>query len=158
MNTFKFITLFLITTFALGGCGLKKNEGEIIATIGNYSLYKQDFMAEAELYPSAYRNEVTKEELLSNLIQKKILLIEAQRQRLDKEPEFTKVIQRFWEQSLLKTLLEKKSKEILSSISASEKDKTQKAGKLIKEWFDGLEKNTRVGVNKKALEKLDPYF
>ncbi|MFH0771476.1 MAG: hypothetical protein V1933_02530 [Candidatus Omnitrophota bacterium] len=156
MKKSKFIMLFLIVLIAAGGCNSKKSEGDIIATIGDYSLYKKDFLAEAELYPDAYRNEVTKEELLSNLIQKKVLLMEAQREKLDKEPEFTKTIQRFWEQSLLKVMLEKKSKEILSSMPASDGDRTQKAGKLIKEWFDGLEKNTKVRVNKKALEGMDP--
>ena len=123
--------------------------------IGDYSLYKEDFLSELSLYPTEYRNKVPKEQLLNDVIEKKVLLLEARRQGLDRNPEFMKMVERFWEQSLLRSLLNKKSEEILSSIPGTEKDRNQKASGMIKAWIAGLEKKTKIDINVEALEKTD---
>lgn len=143
--------VFLIATC---GCAEKGPKKEVIAAIGDYSLYKEDFLSELSLYPPEYRNNVTKEQLLNDIIEKKVLLLEAQRQGLDRDPEFMRMIERFWEQSLLRSLLNRKSEEFLSSIPKSEKDRNQKASQMMKLWILGLEKNTKVDINRRALEKI----
>lgn len=146
--------VFLIV--ALDGCTRGKSNKEVLVTIDNYALYKEDFLSEARLYPPAYRENLTKEQILDDLIQKKLLLLEAQRQGLDKEPTFMKMVERFWEQSLLRSLLEKKSKEILSSMQkVPEEERSQKAGQIMQQWINNLRNNAKIQINKGALEKIE---
>ena len=136
------------------GCGAKDTKKEVIAVIGDYSLYKEDFLSELSLYPPEYRNKVPKEQLLNDIIEKKVLLLEAQRQGLDRDPEFMKMIERFWEQGLLRSLLNKKSDEVLGSIPRTEEDRNKKASEMIKSWIAGLENNAKVKINREALGKI----
>ncbi|MFH1778673.1 MAG: hypothetical protein ABH847_01390 [Candidatus Omnitrophota bacterium] len=146
--------VFLIVT--LDGCTRVKSDKEVLVTIDNYSLYKEDFLSEARLYPPSYREKLTKEQILDDLIQKKLLLLEAQRQGLDKDPTFMKMVERFWEQSLLRSLLEKKSKEILSSMQkVPEEERSQKATQIMQQWIDSLKKKAKIKINKDALEKIE---
>ena len=141
--------------FSAAGCAEKGPKKEVIATIGDYSLYKEDFLSELSLYPPEYRNSIPKERLLNDVIEKKVLLLEARRQGLDRDPEFMKTVERFWEQSLLRSLLNKKSGEALSSIPETEKDRNRKASGMIKAWIAGLEKNTKIDINREALKNID---
>ena len=155
MKTISRLVVIAVILTAVAGCAKEKPAKEVLATIGNYSIYKEDLVSEAELYHPAYRKTVTKEEMLDDLIKKKIMLMEAQRQGLDKKPEFLKMVQRFWEQSLLRSLLDKKSKEILSSLKGPEEERNKKAAQMMQEWVDSLEKNVKVKINKEALEKIE---
>lgn len=155
MKTISCLVVLAVILTAFAGCAKERPSKEILATIGNYSIYKEDLVSEAELYHPAYRKTVTKEEMLNDLIKKKIMLMEAQRQGLDKKPEFLKMVQRFWEQSLLRSLLDKKSKEILSSLKGPEEERNKKAAQMMREWVDNLEKNVTVKINKEVLEKTE---
>lgn len=155
MKTISRLVVLAVILTAFAGCAKEGPSKEILATIGNYSIYKEDLVSEAELYHPAYRKTVTKEEMLGDLIKKKIMLMEAQRQGLDKKPEFLKMVQRFWEQSLLRSLLDKKSKEILSSLKGPEEERNKKAAQMMQEWVDNLEKNVTVKINKEVLEKTE---
>ncbi len=155
MKTISRLVLLAFILTALAGCAREKHGKEVIATIGDYSLYKEDFISEAELYPPAYRKTLTKEGMLDELIKKKIMLMEAERQGLDKKPEFLKMVQRFWEQSLLRSLLDKKSKEILSSLKGPAEERNKKAGQMMQEWVNDLGKDVKIRINKEALEKIE---
>jgi len=145
----------VLSIFALNSCAREELPKEVLATINDYSLYTEDFLSEAKLYPPSHRESLTKEQILDNLIQKKLLLLEAQRQGLDKDPAFMKMVERFWEQSLLRSLLEKKSKEILSSIQAPEEERSRKASQSMQQWVDALRKNAKIRINKDVLKKLE---
>ncbi|HOX09045.1 MAG TPA: hypothetical protein PLV09_06265 [Candidatus Omnitrophota bacterium] len=141
-------------SLCLHGCSRQRHDREAIATIGSYSLYRDDFISELSLYPPEYRQKVTKQQILDGIIQKKILLLEAQRRGLDRDPQFMKMVERFWEQSLLRSLLDMRSEEILSGIPETDKDRNAKAGEVLRAWVEELEKNTPVKVNDDALEKI----
>ncbi len=144
-----------VLIFALNGCAKERPVKEVLATIDNYTLYAEDFLAEAQLYPPSYREKLTKEQILDDLIQKKILLLEAQRQGLDRDPAFMKMVEHFWEQSLLRSLLEKKSKKILSTIQVPEEERSQKASQMMQGWVEDLKVGAKIRINKEALEKID---
>ena len=143
----------LILLVAASGCRAKTPQKEVIARIGNYSLYKEDLLAELSFYPPDYRNKIPKEQLLQEIIQKKVLLLEAQREGLDKDPNFMKMVERFWEQSLLRSLLDKKSQEILDSIPQSEKDRNRKASGMMKAWISDLVKRTKIDIDREAFDR-----
>lgn len=152
----KIISLMLMALAAscLQGCSRERPGREVIATIGSYSLYRSDFMSELSLYPPEYRENVTKEQILDGIIQKKVLLLEAQRRGLDRDPQFMKMVERFWEQSLLRSLLDIRSEEILSLIPETDKDRNLKASEEIKSWIERLKAKTPVDINVKALDKI----
>ncbi len=51
-------------------------------------------------------------EWLSRVIERELLVQEAQRLGLDRNPDFMKTIERFWKEALIKTLLDRKTEEI----------------------------------------------
>jgi len=131
-----------------GCCCKKESEGkaELVAEVNRYKMTVDDFRDEARLtaatkYLPADR-EKAKEELLDEIITKKVLLEEAQRQNFDKDKPFMKEIERYWEQALLKLLIKKKMAELGS---AEELDK----------WISDLRKKANVRIYKENLKKID---
>jgi len=89
---------------------------EYLVKINNYTITPQEF--DEEFRASAYAKNNTPEsrrEFLNMLIRRKLVLQDAQARGLDKDKEFLKSIERFWEQSLLKRVMDKKSHEISGS-------------------------------------------
>jgi hypothetical protein len=91
---------------------------EYLVKINNYTITSQEF--NEEFLASAYAQNNTpesKREFLNMLIRRKLVLQDAQARGLDKDKEFLKSIERFWEQSLLKRMMDKKSQEITGTSS-----------------------------------------
>lgn len=105
-----------ISIMALAGCGPKPESRLVVARINNYELLTTDFMEELRgRSPSdmdLIKSESGREQFLEDLIVKELLIQKAQQQGLDKDRDFMKTIERYWKQTLLKKLLERKSKEI----------------------------------------------
>ncbi|MFH0839155.1 MAG: hypothetical protein V1893_03110 [Candidatus Omnitrophota bacterium] len=125
------------------GCCLNqpppKEKSVALATVNNYVITYQEF--EEEFKDSAYGTDDTvesKKEFLSHLINRKLILQDAQKNGLDKDKDFLKMIEKFWEQSLLKLALDRKAKEVVGSVSVSDQEieeaynKMQKEGKTAK--------------------------
>lgn len=178
----RLILVFIIPVF-LTACGRCNKPKDIVARINNYEITKDRF--EQEFQGSAYAKADTLEsrkEFLNSLINRKLILQDAQQKGLDKTKEFLRMIENFWEQSLLKVALDDKVKEISGSVSVSEKeikdlyDKMAKDGKAdktyvqahdqlkweiarIKEseamnnWVLRLHKDAQISVNENLLEK-----
>lgn len=104
--------IFCLCSIFLAACGSPK-ESQILVKINNYEITLDEF--EAEFKESVYSRDdslVSKVEFLDYLINRKLILQDAQRKGLDKDPQFLKMIEKFWEQSLLKLALDVKSKDI----------------------------------------------
>ena len=118
------------------GCGRSPGGGavvedeRVIAKVNDYEIYASDLtyslgLAESsEQAPSDTPEGIealqTKLKLMDQLITRKILVQEAQKQDFDKQGTFMKEIERYWEQALLKFLINKRSKELMESVSAEE--------------------------------------
>ena len=129
--------LAILLCIVIGGCGPTPKSKEIVAKINNYEITKDKF--ETEFKESIYGQidtQEAREEFLNNLINRKLILQDAQSKGLDKEQSFLRMIERFWEQSLLKIALDKKTKEISGSISVSD---TQ-----IRQLYDLMVKNGQI--------------
>lgn len=121
-----------------------------------------------------------KEAFLENLINRKLILQEAERLGLNQEREFLKSIERFYEQTLLKAVLDRKSNEFASRIQTNdqeieayynelkdrglvEKPLTEvykeikwqvirnKQTQAFNSWIEGLREKAKIEVDKKAL-------
>jgi len=111
--------LFLVSlvVLLLTGCSRGATEDRrIVAQINKYRMNVDDLRYALRNIPYDDKRlldtEDGRREYLDRLIEKEILLQEAQRQGLDREKDFIKSIENYWEQALLKLLLERKSKEI----------------------------------------------
>ena len=127
----KFLILLSVVTLIVG-CGrpLKAT----LAKINNYEINKEEF--EEEFKQSAFGRIDTlesREEFLNNLINRKLIMQDGQRQGLDKNKNFLKLIEKFWEQSLLKLTLDKKTQQVAGSVFVSDKEIEQVYNKMLKD-------------------------
>jgi len=96
---------------------------DYLVKINNYTITLQEF--NEEFKSSAYAKNNTpdsKRDFLNMLIWRKLILQDAQARGMDKDKEFLKSIEHFWEQSLLKRMMNQKSQEITGSASISDSE------------------------------------
>ncbi len=139
MKHTRMIVLLIVISLGLlpvYGCGKSKavaGGSKVVARINNYEMTVNDFKEEAGRGMSA-----SKEGLLEELIIKKVLLQEAQRQNFDKDKAFMKEIERYWEQALLKLLIKKKLREISQSLVIDENEVKSEYERKVKEGEIGM--------------------
>lgn len=170
------------------GCAKEKSKGQhVLAKINNYELTVQDFNDEISLTRGNKNLSAdplkAREQLLQEIINKKILILQAQKLNFDKDKAFMKEIERYWEQALLKLLLKRKSEELIGIINVSDKEVQQEYQRMREEdssigsfqnlapqlreelldrkrmealeaWIDGLRKNAKVEINEDILEEV----
>ncbi|MDP3791673.1 MAG: SurA N-terminal domain-containing protein [Candidatus Omnitrophota bacterium] len=121
----KNILLIVSVSFLLiAGCGRSKEamspEDKVIARVNNYELTVADFndgLKTTIAHKFLATDPVNaKEDILEELITRKVLVQEAQKENFDKERSFMRQIERYWEQTLVKALLKKKLQEISEMI------------------------------------------
>ncbi len=170
----KKVFIVVLALYFLTGCSKPPSDKkDVLARIDNYSVYTEDFVDEMSTISDFQRAGKTNEELLQEVIQKKLLLMEAEREGLDKKAPFMKMVERFWEQSLLRSLVEKKMNEFFTATYASDDEikarvaqtgqKIEAARKVIirekvnkkfVEWMDGLKAKAKISIDKRALDKV----
>ncbi|MFA4992165.1 MAG: hypothetical protein WC569_06265 [Candidatus Omnitrophota bacterium] len=115
-----FFGVLLVFLFLAGCSSGGKGDDRVAAQVNNYKMTADDLRYELGNVPydevDSLNTEKGRKRYLGNLFEKEVLLQEAQRQGLDRESDFMKSIESYWEQALLKLLLQKKSKEISSSV------------------------------------------
>lgn len=118
------IYLLILVILCISGCAGKEKEEKIVASVNNYKMTAEDFKYESNEISNAGKvfgeMPVTKRDVLDALITKEVLLQEAVRQNLDKEKDFMKSMELYWEQALLKNLLAEKSEEIAKATAVYE--------------------------------------
>ncbi|MFC1804287.1 hypothetical protein ACFLZ3_00430 [Candidatus Omnitrophota bacterium] len=140
--------------FFVSGCAKKPACGpqdRILAKINNYEISLGQF--EDEFRQSSYSMANTLEarkEFLDILISRKLILQDAQSKGLDKDPDFLKMIERFWEHSLLKLTLDQKSAQI-----TGKKLGRKEEAKLLREWEENLRKKACIVVDEELLNKKE---
>jgi hypothetical protein len=109
-----------VLLFAFLGCE-KAPMKPAVVTINNYSISLAEFDREFRDSPMAKKDtREARKQFLDMLINRKLILQEAQKLGLDKDAEFLKSIERFWEQSLLKAYLDRKTQEVAGQIFISD--------------------------------------
>ncbi len=129
--------IILLSGILLLGCSKPAKNGPVLAEINNYEIAQSEF---EELFKESSfgltDTQESRKQFLGKLINQKLIMNEAQRQGLDKESNFLRLIEKFWEQSLLKIALDKKSKEISGSVRIDDKG--------IKEAYDNMLKEGKT--------------
>ena len=143
----KYLSL-LFVILLLTGCSRAPAHKDVLAKVNNYEITRSEF--EVEFKASPYGKTDTAEsrkDFLNTLIDRKLVLQYAQQKDYDKEKGFLRLIEKFWEQSLLKVALDKKTREVESKISSSgwEAKRTEET-KMMNDWMDELRKNARITI------------
>jgi len=112
----KFI-LVLFVVFVLFGCSGEKK----VVKINDFTMSSKEFEEEyneaKKHFPST---KLDRESFLDSLIAKRLILQEAKKENLDKDEAFLKNLQGLYEQSLLKSILDKKSEEMNKDVAVSD--------------------------------------
>lgn len=186
----KTITIFLLlaaTVMSFVGCSQGEgNNQEIVAHINDYSLHIDDFqyqLASAMKFdPEFELTSDNKEIFLDEVIRKELLIQEAKKLNLDQKKEFILAIERYWESTLIRDLMNLKGEEISEKTVVSEEEITQyyqrmpestttpvpspelkgvirksimeeKKSRIMQEWMDVLRKNANIKINHALLER-----
>jgi len=176
MNRVKFLLLSIIILLSIN-CAQKE---EAVVSIGDIKITKAEFERDfAKFNLSKPDTKAARKEFLDNLINRKLILKEAETRGLDKEESFLEDVQDFWEQSLLKIAVDKKARELFLTIKIDDaeimdfynKNKDKFSGKTledaypeirlvlfkerqrksVEDWMESLKTKAAIKVNYKTL-------
>ncbi len=111
--------VILFLSFTLVSCA--KRERTAIE-IGKISVSAEEFNRAFKKSPYQKESGKGRRQFLDRIIDKKLILSEAENLGLNKDPHLLQDLQLFWEQALLKLTLEYKSRELLSSIKIGDEE------------------------------------
>lgn len=153
------IVLIFCLSFFLSACSGKEKPAIII---GDIKISAEEFneVAGRSLYAGSTKENMRKR-FLGFFIDRKLILREAEREGLDRTPEFLTSVHAFWEQSLLKLALDKKIKELSTQINVSDQEvrtyyelhKESFPKKEISEVYDQLKLQLFKAKQKEALDR-----
>jgi hypothetical protein len=184
-----YLLLIILCSFLFCCTREKPQENKTLAKINDYVLTLDEFQIqlaqEVKLDKEFKLTTEAKKEFLDQLITKEILIQEAKRRNLDRKEKFIRAIERYWESTLIKDLMEAKGKDIenrtvvseeeiekryidmkktdpnLPQLDAVRHDISQKIMKdkkqrLLEEWSNQLKKNAKISINENLIQsKLD---
>jgi hypothetical protein len=178
----KMILVFMLPAFLLG-CAQSNKPKDAVIKINNYEISKAEL--NRQFKDSSFARLDTpqsRKDFLDNLIDRVLILQDAQKNNLDNDPRFLKMVENFWMQSLLRLALERKSKEIIGASFVSDREveeayqgmlKDGKAAKpyemmyqgikrdltsfketrMLSQWLTQLHKDADIQVNKDLIPK-----
>lgn len=163
----------------------KKEEVRVLAKINDFELsldtFQQQLKEEVELAPDFKITQSAREQFLEELIRKELLVQEAKKRQLDRREKFVRAIERYWEATLIRDLMEEKGAEIAKrtligeeevqdsyaklkasepSLSANPKVQErirrelleEKKNKALEEWVRGLRRGAKIEINQRLLQ------
>ena len=161
-------------------------DASIVATINTYTLTRDEFNAklskEMEFNQEYKATKEARKAFLNSLIRKEVLIQEAVAQELNKNKSFIEAIEKYWEATLIKTLMESKmadirqktlvkeseiekryqtlsaAKEDLGPLEDLEKDiadtlKAEKQTAMVEDWIEELIDEADIKIFDKDLRK-----
>lgn len=171
----------------LSGCAGEQDENvTVLAEINDYQLTLKNFETQLasnlEFERDFKLTQKAKQQFLDNLIEKELLLQEAMKLKLDRNKKFIAAIQRYWEATLIKNLMELKGKDITESTYVSQEEiearygemkrsqadlppmeemrkkivkkiKAEKKNRELSRWVQDLRRNAKIEINQKLLLK-----
>ena len=181
MRTFIIVMCFVF----IAGCSAGNNgpDKKVAVEINKYKMTVEDIKYEFKNAPydeaDLLKTDKGRRKYLDGLIDKEVLLQEAQRHGIDREKDFMKSIENYWEQALLRILLERKSKEISGLIHVYDNEiedyyrdsgeklplskvkneitdiiKQKKETDAMNAWIEELKKKSYIKVNGEVLNSI----
>ena len=163
---FKRIMLFLILVSFLSGCLCQSStKASTAIKIDNVNITADGFERAFKNSPfAADDSSASRRKFLDNYIMRLLILKEAEKTGLAKDPEFLKSVELFWQQSLIKLMLDKKIKEMSLDVKVTDKE----IGDYYKERKETEFKESVLGqvydkikwaiLNRKQTEAMDSWL
>jgi len=135
----------------------KKEENKTLAKINDYVLTLDEFqnqlVQEVKLDKEFKLTKEAKKEFLDQIITKEILIQEAKRRHLDRKDKFIRAIERYWESTLIRDLIEMEQQKIESrtTVSQEEIETRYKEMKILDKDLPQLE-SMRAIISKEIME------
>ena len=120
----KYTVLLIGIVLSLLGCsGDSAKKEQFLVRVNDYKISRDDVDAllkyEAELNSNFYLSEDTRVNFIKDLIQTQLLIQEAKKRELDQRESFRQTIQRYWESTLIRDLLQEKGTQIRKTVIVS---------------------------------------
>lgn len=126
MNHLKLAVTAALALFLIVGCGPDKPREEIALTVNSSNVTTQEFFKllkeETSVDPEFDLNTDKIDAFMDYLIRKELLISEASRLQLDREEAFVRTIERYWESTLIRNLLARKTREMQDRVLVTDDD------------------------------------
>ena len=124
--------IFLVMLIWFAGCSQKQAQDlrsqQAVAKVNHYTITVDDFNHQVGFLRPVFRSislippAELRLSILDEMINRELLLEEAQKLNIDKDPEFMRQIENFWRLSLIKQLLKYKMAQIEASTTVSDEE------------------------------------
>lgn len=166
--------VFFAAALLLASCKGKEPEQKAVATVNDSPISLVELQKEVSLYsklqPASRITSQSLEEHLKTMIEKKIMIQEAMKKGLAEDERFVETITKFWEQTLIRELINAKNKEWAERIYVTE-DEIQKqyqrmqctvtarvAKAKTRELAEGIRQKMLRGEHAEGEETVDSCF
>ena len=188
LNRFRvlFVILSVILIPVIASCGGQKQHKDAVATVNGAPVPMQEFQRELAIYanrnPDFKLNAGSVEEHLNMVIDKQLMIQEAMKMGLAEDERFLETIKRFWEQTLIRELIDARSREWSGKLFVTEDEilgyyqeikpgltakpllkdvreeirlslLEQKKQKAMEEWLKEVRKGAEIKIDVKKLSK-----
>ncbi len=114
-STHRLLGIVLSLLVVLSACSQKPKDKKMVASVNDSPIFLSELQNELSLqkqqYPDKKITSDTVEDHLKTIIERKLMIQEAVKKGLSEDEQFAQTIQRFWEQTLIRELINAKSKE-----------------------------------------------
>jgi hypothetical protein len=147
----RYTTIIIGIVVSLWGCsGDSSNKEEFILRVNDYRISKDEVNAmlkyETQLNSNFYLSDDTRVNFIKDLIQTQLLIQEAKRRELDQRESFRRTIQRYWESTLIRDLLQEKGEQIRKTVVISEEE--------VDMYFETNKDNFSAGSEEKVKNEI----
>ena len=173
-------SLLSILILCLTHCSQEKTEEiKILTRINDCDLsldeFERQLTEELELNKDYKLTKEAKKEFLEGLIRKELLIQEAKKLKLDRRDKFVKAIERYWESTLIRDIIELKGRELSKRSYVSQDEiearyremaksaedvaplneiqeriikelKEEKRTRMLEEWINDLRRNAKIEI------------
>ncbi len=170
----------LLAMVALAGCGSQADDkSDIVVRVNDRNITADEFRyALGESYKKgiAPLTKAEKGDLLDQMIKKELLIQEAKRRNLDQDEDFRRTIETYWEQTLIRNLLDQAGEELCGKIHVSKEDISdfkkeqgvaamsekeieeelfeRKKTEALKRWLERMKRSASIEINRKAVNTI----
>lgn len=174
----------VILLFFTTGCSSEsEGDNDDFLQVDTFKMSEEEFNSqlkfETQVDSSFHLSEKTRAEFMKDLIQTQLLIQEAKKLKRDEREKFRKTIERYWESTLIRDLINQKGDEIQSHTVVSEEEVTdyyninkdnlekqslseqlpelrkkvedEKVARKLKNWISGLKNSTKVTIKDQKL-------
>ncbi len=179
------LLLLLLLSVGLSCCSSDHSDREkVLARINDYELtfdnFQRQLAAELELDDSFKLTNEAKRDFLEDLVRKQILIQEAKRLKLDTKDSFVISIQRYWESTLIRNLIDLEGRDIEKRVLVSQEEirkhydelkdsdatlppfqdiqenikeelMEKKKTRMLEEWMSDLKQRAKIEIDDKLL-------